>query len=77
MLTYTLHHGRSPRPVLRLVADESGLYRIEWPDIGLSDLANLTCCKQAALEWAQRQALFELGRGSTLHSRGRSRDAGQ
>jgi hypothetical protein len=47
MLTYTLHHGRSTRPVLRLVPDESGLYRIEWPDIGLSDLANLTRCKQA------------------------------
>jgi hypothetical protein len=40
MLTYALHHGRSTRPVLRLVPDES--YRIEWPDIGLSDLANLT-----------------------------------
>jgi hypothetical protein len=59
MLTYTLHHGRSSRPVLRLVPDESGLYRIEWPDIALSDLANLTRCKQACLEWAQRQALSE------------------
>jgi hypothetical protein len=59
MLTYTLHHGRSTRPVLRLVPDESGLYRIEWPDIGLSDLANLTRCKQAAMEWAQRELLTE------------------
>ena len=49
MLTYTLHHGRPPRPVLRLVPGASGLYRIEWPDISLSDLANLTRCKQAAL----------------------------
>ena len=59
MLTYTLHHGRSTRPVLRLVPDESGLYRIEWPDVGLSDLANLTRCKQAALEWAQSQAMTD------------------
>jgi hypothetical protein len=41
------------------VPDVSGLYRIEWPDIGPSDLANLTRCKQAALEWAQRELLTE------------------
>ena len=64
MLTYTLHHGRSTRPVLKLVPDESGLYRIEWPDIGLSDLANLTRCKQAALEWAQSQVMTDQGKRS-------------
>jgi hypothetical protein len=61
-MTYTLHHGRSTRPVLRLVPDESGLYRIEWPDTGLSDLANLTRCKQAALEWAEQKVVTEGGK---------------
>jgi hypothetical protein len=64
MLTYTLHHGCSSRPVLRLVPDESGLYRIEWPDIALSDLANLTRCKQAGLEWAQTQVMTDQGKRS-------------
>jgi len=35
------------------------LYRIEWPDIGLSDLTNLTRAKAAALQWAERQAITE------------------
>jgi len=33
--------------------------RIEWPDIGLSDLANLTRCKDAALAWAEQQVAAE------------------
>jgi hypothetical protein len=49
-----LYRGRSRKPLLRLVP--SGvLYRIEWPDIGLSDLVNITRAKAAALEWARRQ----------------------
>ena len=32
------------------------LYRIAWPDVGLSDKANLTRCKQAAIEWAEKNA---------------------
>jgi hypothetical protein len=35
------------------------LYRIKWPDIGLSDRVNLTRAKAAALEWAERKALTE------------------
>ena len=49
-----LYRGRSRKPILRLVP--SGLlYRIDWPDIGLSDLVNITRAKAAALEWARRQ----------------------
>jgi hypothetical protein len=33
------------------------LYRIEWPDIGLSDLTNLTRAKAAALEWAEQRVM--------------------
>ena len=55
---WTLHRGRSRRPVLRIIPD-GVLYRIEWPDIGLSDLTNLTRAKAAALEWAERQAMTE------------------
>jgi hypothetical protein len=59
MIVYTLHRGRSRRALVRVIPDRSGLYRIEWPDIGLSDLANLTRCKAAALEWAERKVVTE------------------
>jgi hypothetical protein len=50
-----LYRGRSRKPLLRLVPS-GPLYRIEWPDIGLSDLVNITRAKAAALEWAQRMS---------------------
>src|SRR5215469_16476089 len=53
-----LHRGRSRRPIVRIIP-EGILYRIEWPDIGFSDLTNLTRAKAAALEWAERQAMTE------------------
>src|SRR5262249_28894139 len=57
---YRLHCGRSNGPILEVVPDSStGLYRIAWPDIGLSVTANLTRCKQAALEWAEQRFLTE------------------
>jgi hypothetical protein len=58
--TYRLHRGRLNRSILEVVPDSStGLYRIAWPDIGLSEPANLTRCKQAALEWAEQHLLTE------------------
>src|SRR5262245_48919751 len=62
-ISYRLHYGQSKTPVLEIIPDPSGLYRIAWPDIGLSDLANLTRCKQAALEWAEHQ---RMAKGSNL-----------
>src|SRR6516164_6451733 len=57
---YRLHRGRSKKPILELVVDsEQGLWRIAWPDIGLSDRTNLTRAKAAALEWAERKVLTE------------------
>jgi hypothetical protein len=53
---YSLHRGRSRKPIVRIIPSGS-LYRIEWPDIGLSDLTNLTRAKAAALEWAQQKAM--------------------
>jgi hypothetical protein len=50
MKSYRLHYGQSQTPVLEIIPDPTGLYRIAWRDIGLSDLANLTRCKQAALD---------------------------
>jgi hypothetical protein len=50
-----LYRGRSRKPLLRLVPS-GPLYRIDWPDIGLSDLVNITRAKEAALEWAQRMS---------------------
>ena len=57
--TYYLHRGGSKKPILEVVPDSTGLYRIAWPDIGLSETANLTRCKQAALEWAEQNFLTE------------------
>lgn len=57
-LVYSLRAGRSSRFILRVVPDGS-LYRIEWPDSGSSDLANLTRCKDAAVQWAGRQVVTE------------------
>jgi hypothetical protein len=55
---YSLHRGRSQRALVRVVPCGL-LYAIEWPDIGLSQPANLTRCKAAALEWAERRAVTE------------------
>jgi len=51
---YALYRGRSKRALVHIVPDGI-LYRIAWPDIGLSDLCNLTRAKAAALEWAQHK----------------------
>jgi len=56
-ISHRLHYGQSQAPVLEIIPDPAGLYRIAWPDIGLSDVANLTRCKQAAREWAQHQRM--------------------
>jgi len=58
-VVFLLHRGRSRRILIRVIRDCSGLYRVEWPDIGPSDLANLTRCKAAAREWAERNAVLE------------------
>jgi len=55
---HTLYRGRSRHPIVRVIPD-GVLYRIEWPDTGLSDVTNLSRAKAAALEWAERQALTE------------------
>ena len=59
LATFSLHRGRSRRVLARVVSDRSGLFRVAWPDIGLSDLANLTRCKAAAREWAERNAVLD------------------
>jgi hypothetical protein len=64
MNIYYLRLGRSRRPIVRIIPD-GVLYRIEWPDIGLSDLTNLTRAKAAALEWAERRAVTEDRKTST------------
>jgi hypothetical protein len=56
--TYSLHRGRS-RCVIVSIVPCAGLYRIAWPDIGLSDITNLTRAKAAAREWAEQKAVVE------------------
>jgi hypothetical protein len=57
---YSLHRGRSRKVLVRIIPHDElpHLFQIEWPDIGLSDLTNLTRAKAAALEWAERQAMI-------------------
>ena len=50
---YALHHGRERRPMVEVVADRSGLYRVAWPDGEYSPPANLTRCRDAARAWAE------------------------
>jgi len=55
---WSLHRGRSHKALVQVVPDDgSPLYRIDWPDIGLSPTANLARCMGAALEWAERNAI--------------------
>jgi hypothetical protein len=56
---YALHHGRSRKPIMRIVPDDFGLYRIVWPDLDVSAPANLSRCKEAALEWAEQRFLTD------------------
>jgi len=58
-IVYSLHRGRSRRALVQVISDPCGLYRVKWPDTGLSDLANLARCKAAAREWAERNAVLE------------------
>src|SRR4029077_8050911 len=55
---YALHCGR--RALVDVVPDShTGLYRISWPDIGLSDVTNMMRAKAAALEWAEQKVVTE------------------
>lgn len=55
---YSLHRAGSIKSLVEIVPDErTGLYRVVWPDIGLSPPANLSRCKDAAIEWAEHQAV--------------------
>jgi hypothetical protein len=52
-----LRDGRGQQ-LVRLVPDGK-LWRIEWPDEGLSDVVNLTRAKDAARLWAESKFLRE------------------
>jgi len=53
---HALHFGGTANPVATIEPDEHwpGMFRVFWPDIGLSPIANLSRCKAAAREWAER-----------------------
>src|SRR5262249_29644526 len=52
-----LYHGNDPNPLVTIEPDSkySGMYRIRFPDGGLSDMANLTRAKDAATALALRE----------------------
>jgi hypothetical protein len=53
---YVLHDGRSKMPMARVVPDDRwpGMWRIAWSDGRLSDMTNLTRCKDAAAVFCAR-----------------------
>jgi hypothetical protein len=62
------HHFQPPvwrlrhrsRILVRVVPDDaSPLWRIQWPDIGLSAPANAARCMDAAQQWAERKFVAE------------------
>ena len=56
-----LRHGRNGRELVRIVPDDATpLWRVAWPDIGLSDVVNITRAKEAARLWAESQMLRDL-----------------
>jgi hypothetical protein len=61
-LRYCLHYGSAPRPLATIVPDAQwpGMWRIEWPDGSLSDMANLSRAKDAA------EVICATGRDSAL-----------
>jgi len=66
---WSLHRGRSRKSLVCILPDDtSPLYRIDWPDAGLSNLTNLTRAKAAALEWAGQKTLTE-GRNLSVAQR--------
>jgi hypothetical protein len=59
-VVWHLHHGRFRRPLVSIVSESnSPLFRVMWPDAAPSAPANLTRCKAAGLEWAERYALAD------------------
>ena len=54
---HVLRHGG--RALVRIVPDGK-LWRIEWPDIGLSPAVNLTRARDAARLWAESKMLRDL-----------------
>jgi hypothetical protein len=58
--TWSLYQGRSRTHLVIVVPElDSPLYRVDWPDIGLSPPANLSRCCDAALAWAERTFLTD------------------
>jgi hypothetical protein len=54
--SYALHYGSARTPITLVVPDSvyAGMYRIRWPSGAMSDMANLSRVKDAALAIAER-----------------------
>jgi hypothetical protein len=66
---YRLHLCNSKRALIEVVPDgRPGLYRVRWPDLGLSDAVNLSRACDAARRWAERQAMTD-GRNLSVAQR--------
>jgi hypothetical protein len=56
MIPLALYNGRARRPLVRIVPDPvyPGMWRLAWPDGGMSDMANLSRIKDAAIALCER-----------------------
>ena len=54
--SFSLHYGNALSPLVRIVADgvQADMWRMSWPDGRLSDLANLSRIKDAAVAICER-----------------------
>jgi hypothetical protein len=58
---HVLRHGPRGRVLIGIVPDEpTGLWRVLWPDIGLSAPVNLSRARDAARCWAESKVLRDL-----------------
>jgi hypothetical protein len=55
-VAYSLHYGNGSRSLARIIPDDRwpGMWRIHWPDDRISDMANLTRAKDAAIAACER-----------------------
>jgi hypothetical protein len=56
MIPLALHNGRARRPLVLIVPDPvyPGMWRLAWPDGRVSDMANLSRIKDAAIAICER-----------------------
>jgi hypothetical protein len=58
---YSLHYGKSTKALAEVIPDNEypGMWRIRWPDGQLSDMANLSRAKDAAMVLVRKHGIID------------------